>query len=121
MIDCCVLQVQNVLENELVSSKPVDLGKCITPPSQHTDWTKVHRQAYITALATSKARKLIKQLKKGKDVCELFDNMLTPSFKYSYFSKGNSEGRKTGSKNNKNLVRGRDVYKYYPSKSKAKV
>lgn len=99
----------------------MDLGRCLTPPSQHTDWTKVHRQAYIDALATEKARQLLKKLKKNRCVDDLFSNMFTQSFTYSYFAQKDSKCKKPARKQTtKALIGGHDIYKYYPTRPKPK-
>lgn len=81
------------------------------------DWTKVHRHAYIKALATAKARSLLEQVKKGRPLNYLFDNMISPSYKYSYFSKERND-EIVGLRSILGKTR---LYDYYPKSKASKV
>ena len=75
------------------------------------DWTKVHRNAYIKALATSRARELLNQVKKGCPPSHLFSPMISRSYSYSYFSKEEKASRRVGLQAILGKTR---IYDYYP-------
>lgn len=81
-----------------------------SPVSPIIDWSKVHRHAYIKALATAKARDLQRHARRGQPVAHMFGNMLSPSYSYSYFSK-EIKNKKSGLQAILGKTR---LYDYYP-------
>ncbi|XP_067930846.1 uncharacterized protein [Watersipora subatra] len=76
------------------------------------DFSKVHRQAYIQALATKKAKDVLKKAQKGNiPLKHLFDLMFTPSYTFSYFGIDSEKKRKGKMES---IIGKTDIYKYYP-------
>jgi len=100
----------------------VDTKKVVRGQSNHTkmplplermNWTNVHRDAYIQALAVAKAKQLLKPIKGRAVPSNLFSNVTTPSFVFSYYAQPHHR-KLTKPEGLKSILGDTNIYDYYP-------